>query len=147
MIHQIDCYSYNIFDLNIDDEVLQIENEITKEKYRKFDVYNDIDMGYMNKFNNIQMYENKRSFLYTEVYSVEECRVIISSFFDVIGKMWINNEIAEIFQYDFYDSRYCSVNLRKGKNTLLYVTLTIIVANQNLNLWSLIGNIKIVHIG
>lgn len=119
MIHQIDCYSYNIFDLNIDDEVLQIENEITKEKYRKFDVYNDIDMGYMNKFNNIQMYENKRSFLYTEVYSVEECRVIISSFFDVIGKMWINNEIAEIFQYDFYDSRYCSVNLRKGKNTLL----------------------------
>lgn len=117
---QCETSDYNIYDMSINPFALKKIDDIMQNGYNKYGQQTELSPHYMNIYNNQHNSNNKKIFLYTEVYSQNATKIIIQSISDKYAKLWVNGTCLSIHHYDWLHAYYITAELKKGKNIFLF---------------------------
>jgi len=109
---------YDIFDLQINDIAQKAMGDISRNGYGDYALFDKLDYQYKNTFSGLDDLANKKIFLYAEVESEKNSKVIINFESDICAKLWVNDSIVTVHS-NFNKQDYCVNYLNKGINRIL----------------------------
>lgn len=107
-----------IFSIDLDNKIKTISENINLSNYSNYKEFNDINREKYNTFQNIDVKDNSKLFLYTEIHSEQSKNVIFNFNSFVNSKVFLNGKCIDI-SINNREQRYCKTRLLKGKNTIV----------------------------
>ena len=110
---------YDMFDMSENPLATKKMAEIEQNGYGGFDVYDEIGREGLNAFKFYEHPENKKIFLYSEVFSKTKTKILICMQATTSrSRLWINGRFLVTNQTNSH--YYLTATLDKGKNTFLF---------------------------
>ena len=119
MLGQKQCDEYDIFSNEMNEDICKTVESMSNDSFGDYELYCDLNFSYVNIFRNARLLHQKKFWLYTELHAQTDTKVVFSSFFCMYGKIWVNGKLCEYIDGEYYDSRYYTVQLNKGKNVIV----------------------------
>lgn len=121
LLGELECAKedYNLFDLTVDPFAQEKIAQIDRTGHAGFEVFAYRDRELFNTFKYYLSRENKKIFLYSEVYSKTKTKIIICAVCSKYGKLWVNGKCVSIHHQDWGATYYHTIQLNKGINSFL----------------------------
>ena len=110
---------YDVFDLKLNPIACEGIEKVAANGYSGFKFYDELDRGHLNAFKFYENPQNKKIFLYSEVFSKTKTKILLC----IQGnksksKLWVNGKCLLVHQIWMYNYLTCTLN--KGKNTFVF---------------------------
>lgn len=113
-----DFEKYDLFDMQINTFAVDKIVDLAKSGYENYKLFTEQSHELLSSFKSYTSPNNKKIYLYTEVYSKTKTKIIIS-ILCAKGKLWVNEKCLSIHHCEWATQQYVTVCLKKGKNVFL----------------------------
>ena len=110
---------YDLFDMMPSPFAIARIDDIAQGGYADYKLFTEQNYEFFNSFKNYPNPENKKIFLYAEVFSKTKTKIIVNIMCAKWGKLWVNGKCLSIHHYDGAAQYFGTLYLNKGKNIFL----------------------------